>query len=445
MTEINRRLFLRAVATLAGASLVPATGFAKKKKQPASLATHYEGMEASATWRSEALERIEKLRKAEFKVKVSDASGKPLRGAEVSVSMQRHHFGFGGAIHPKYLFDLGEPEHKQFYRDISTRYFHRVTIANGLKWKHYDAQRVVVDQCLDWCIEEQLPVRGHCLVWPRFRRIPKRFHHLRNDKPALKKAIENHIIEMVSRYDEPLIEWDVLNEPFTEHEFMDLLGPDVVKDWFRLTEQANPRLKRYINDFGVLTRPSETHQQFYFDYIRGLLEDGVAVQGIGFQGHIPQQFAPTAPRDLFRTLDRFATLGLPLQVTEFDFETRNLDLQARYTADFLIAMFSHPAMTGLVYWSPFEYVEGGGSKPDAAFFDFNRKQKPNGEVWNSLVNQNWRTDMKLVTDDSGHAEFRGFKGSYDVQATLGTERVTTRSSLIENEDYAELTLPGVVD
>jgi len=445
MTEINRRLFLRAVATLAGASLVPATGFAKKKKQPASLATHYEGMEASATWRSEALERIEKLRKAEFKVKVSDASGKPLRGAEVSVSMQRHHFGFGGAIHPKYLFDLGEPEHQQFYRDISTRYFHRVTIANGLKWKHYDAQRVVVDQCLDWCIEEQLPVRGHCLVWPRFRRIPKRFHHLRNDKPALKKAIENHIIEMVSRYDEPLIEWDVLNEPFTEHEFMDLLGPDVVKDWFRLTEQANPRLKRYINDFGVLTRPSETHQQFYFDYIRGLLEDGVAVQGIGFQGHIPQQFAPTAPRDLFRTLDRFATLGLPLQVTEFDFETRNLDLQARYTADFLIAMFSHPAMTGLVYWSPFEYVEGGGSKPDAAFFDFNRKQKPNGEVWNSLVNQNWRTDMKLVTDDSGHAEFRGFKGSYDVQATLGTERVTTRSSLIENEDYAELTLPGVVD
>ena len=444
MTEINRRLFLQAMAAMAGASLVPATGFARKKL-PASLATHYDGMEAGAAWRFEALERIEKLRKAEFKVKVCDASGNPLRGAEVSVSMQRHHFGFGGAVHPKYLFDLGEPEHQQFYRDISTRYFHRVTIANGLKWKHYDAQRAVVDQCLEWCTREQLPVRGHCLVWPRFRRIPEQYHYLKNDKAALKKAIENHITEMVSRYDEPLIEWDVLNEPFTEHEFMDILGPEVVKDWFRLTKETNPRLKRYINDFGVLTRPSEAHQQFYFDYICDLLASDVAVQGIGFQGHVPQQFAPTPPHELLQTMDKFATLGLPLQVTEFDFETKNLDLQARYTADFLIAVFSHPAMTGLVYWSPFEYVEGAGSKPDAAFFDFNRNQKPNGEVWNSLVNQDWLTDMKLITDDLGYAEFRGFKGSYDVQATLGAVHATTRSSLIENNDQAELTLPGVAE
>lgn len=210
-----------------------------------------------------------------------------------------------------------------------------------------------------------------------------------------------------------------------------------------LTEQTNPRFKRYINDFGVLTRPSEAHQQFYFDYIRGLLADGVAVQGIGFQGHVPQQFAPTPPGALLRTMDKFATLGLPLQVTEFDFETRNLDLQARYTADFLIAVFSHPAMTGLVYWSPFEYVKGGGSKPDAAFFDFNREQKPNGEVWNSMVNRDWRTEVKMVTDDSGYAKFRGFKGSYDVQVSLGAMRAGIRASLIEDSDHEVLTLPGV--
>jgi hypothetical protein len=241
-------------------------------------------------------------------------------------------------------------------------------------------------------------------------------------------------------YDEPLIEWDVLNEPFAEHEFMDLLGPEVVHDWFRIAEETNPRLGRYINDYGVLTRPSERHQQFYFDYIRNLLNTGVAVQGIGFQGHIPEAFDPTPPEQLLQTMDRFATLGLPLQVTEFDFETTDLDLQARYTSDFLLAVFSHPAMTGLVTWTPYEYLKGQGSKPDAAFFDYRRHEKPNGQVWNTLVNRDWRTDTSAVTTEDGRAVFRGFKGSYNIQVSVGTGRVTRQAVLTSDGDQVTIVL-----
>jgi len=429
---------------IAAASLLPATGLthAASAKKPSRQVKRYEGMEASAVWRTQALERIEKLRKADFQVVVRDERGIPLPNAEVRVSQYRHHFGFGAAVQARQLFDLGEPEHQQFYRDTTSQYFHRVTIANGLKWKHYQQQKPFVEQCLEWCTMQQLPVRGHCLVWPGFRRIPNGLHHLKEDRPALRRAIEQHVTEYASMYDEPLIEWDVVNEPFTEHEFMDLLGSEVVHDWFRLAEQANPGLTRYINDYGVLTRSTEAHQQFYFDLIRGMLDADVPVQGIGFQGHGPARFEPTPPHELLQVMDKFATLGLPLQVTEFDFETKDQELQAQYTSDFLIAIFSHPAMTGLVTWTPYEYVRGKGPKPDAAFFDYKRREKPNGHVWNSLVNDSWRTRTKMLTDANGMVAFRGFKGSYNVEATLGTSHITRQAKFFDDSDQMIVVLPG---
>jgi GH35 family endo-1,4-beta-xylanase len=397
-------------------------------------------MESSAPWRQDALKRVEKLRKADFLVSVRDAHGNALPNTEVSLSQFRHHFGFGAAVQPRHLFGTAEPQREQFYREVVSHNFHRVTIANGLKWKHYEEQKPLVETCLEWCVQQQLPVRGHCLVWPRFRRIPGNLGYLKDDRTALRKAIEEHVAEFAAMYDEPLIEWDVLNEPFTEHEFMDLLGDDVVHDWFRIAGEANPRLTRYINDYGVLTRSTEQHQQFYFDYIQSLLDASVAVQGIGFQGHIPKRFEPTPPSELLATMDRFATLGLPLQVTEFDFETIDEDLQARYTSDFLLAVFSHPAMTGLVTWTPFEYARGQGPKPDAAFYDHTLREKPNGLVWKTRVNDDWRTSIKLVTDGLGMATFRCFKVSYNAEASLGAARVSSQAKLIENNDQFMITL-----
>jgi hypothetical protein len=285
-----------------------------------------------------------------------------------------------------------------------------------------------------------MPVRGHCLVWPRFRRIPDSLHGLRGDPPALRATIEAHITEMVSRYDWPLIEWDVLNEPWTEHEFMDLLGPEVVHDWFRIAERTNPRLGRWINDFGVLTRPSPAHQDFYFDYIARLLQAGVPLTGIGFQGHIPKRFAPTGPEDLLATMDRFARLGLPLQVTEFDFETRDEELQARYTQDFLTSVFSHPSMVGLVTWTPFEYEAGQGPKPDAAFFDHALRRKPNADAWFEQVNNAWRTKARVQTDQEGIARFRGFHGSYRLDLKKGSTEKHLAVPLDREAPFATVTL-----
>jgi GH35 family endo-1,4-beta-xylanase len=439
---ITRRKFVGATAAMLAAPLLPVSDFSQALAKFSVRQTgRYPGMEDSAPWRTEALQSIEAVRKADFQVRVVDSAGRPLAGVPVSVALERHHFGFGGAVQPKHLFELGNAERQAFYRDVTRRYFHRVTISNGLKWKHHAAQKHVVEPFLDWCLENHLPVRGHCLVWGGFRRIPDELGHLKYDRPALRQAIEQHVTEFASMYDEPVIEWDVLNEPYTDHEFMDLLGNEAVHDWFRLAKEANPRLTRYINDYGVLTRPSAAHQDFYFNYIKDLLAREVPVQGIGFQGHIPARFEPTPPEELLATMDRFAVFGLPLQVTEFDFETKDRDLQARYTADFLTAVFSHPAMTGLVTWTPFEYARGQGPKPDAAFFDWRLKEKPNGLVWDELVNETWSTRVESISDGDGVARFRGFKGTYGLEASAGSGTITSKATLVDASERFTLEFP----
>jgi GH35 family endo-1,4-beta-xylanase len=249
-------------------------------------------------------------------------------------------------------------------------------------------------------------------VWPEFRRAPKSIERLRSDQEGLSSAIREHIKFMVNRFNYPVTEWDVLNEAVNHDEYMRILGKDVVKEWFQLVKDMNPNVKRYINDYSILTKNNVRHRKRYFRYIKGLLDSGVPIDGIGFQSHIPKGFNPTPPEEIIRIANDFSSLGPELQVTEFDFETSNRDLQAQYTEDFMTAIFSQPKMTGLITWTPFEYAKNNVPKPEAALIDKDLQFKPNGMVWYELINKRWMTKTIVSTDDNGYLKFRGFKGRY---------------------------------
>lgn len=382
-------------------------------------------MADSASWRREALTRIESLRKGDFRLKVSDVHGIPLPQAEMSVSLYRHDFGFGAAVRLARLLDTRYPaELRQGYQEICSTRFHKLTAENALKWKHFAKNEPYIEPFLNWCKTHYLPVRGHCLVWPGFDRIPAELAAYRDDRGALRDLIAQHVREIAGRFKDPITEWDVLNEPFSEHEFMDILGNDAAIDWFRIAEEVSPDVRRYINDFGVLTRSTDRHRNYYFDYIEWLLDSGAPVQGIGFQAHTPARFDATPPETLLATMDRFATLGLEQQVTEFDYETGDEEIQARYTQDFLIAIFSHPSMTGLINWTPFEYGNNIITKPTAALYDRDLRARTNAIAWNELVNDRWSTTASMETDQNGEVQFRGFKGSYKVEISAGGQSGT---------------------
>ena len=239
---------------------------------------------------------------------------------------------------------------------------------------------------------------------------------------------------MMTAYRGRIVEWDVLNEPYTEREYMEILGDEVATEWFNAAREDDPEAIRYVNDFGVLTRPARQHQDYYYDYVGRLLKSGAPVQGIGFQAHNPARFRLESPENILQTLDRFAVFGLDLQITEFDVERTDRDLQARYTMDFMIAVFSHPATVGLLTWTPFEYGNNLVSKPDAAFYDRDLQPRPNGEVWDLLVNQHWRTREAGATSGEGQFGFRGFPGHYNIRVAAGSAVHRTTARFLQQQD-----------
>jgi GH35 family endo-1,4-beta-xylanase len=435
---MKRRDFMRQLSGSATLGLVAGPVLANLDQD---TRTTYDGMADSASWRREALARIETTRKGNFKLSISDVGGVPLKNARVRASLYRHHFGFGAAVRLARLLDTRYPDElRQRYQDICTGSFHKLTAENALKWKHLARNEPYLDPFLDWCHAQHLPARGHCLVWAGFDRIPDELAKYKDDREGLRDLVTQHVRDLAGRYKGPIVEWDVLNEPFSEHEFMDILGKNAAVDWFHIAEKASPDVKRYINDFGVLTRSSKRHQDYYYDYIRWLLDSGAPVQGIGFQAHTPARFDPTPPEVMLATMNRFENLGLEQQVTEFDYETENEGLQARYTQDFLIAVFSHPSMTGLINWTPFEYGDNIISKPSAALFDRHLNPNANAIVWDELVNDSWSTDTSISTDENGDAVFRGFKGTYKVEVSAGSSSGTYLVPLTSSDVVAQVNL-----
>ena len=398
--KFDRRQFLKILPA------VPTVGLAVEPKS-------YRGMSDSAGWRSEAYKRIEKHRKDDFKVRIIDPAKKPIKNLTVDLSLYRHHFGFGAAPKLARFYDKKfSAEIRGLYHDFCEVLFHKLTPENSLKWKHYKNNAKFTEPFLEWCKQKKIPVRGHCLVWPEFRRAPKSIERFRSDQEGLGSAIREHIKFMVNSFNYPVTEWDVLNEAVNHDEYMRILGKDVVKEWFQLVKDMNPNVKRYINDYSILTKNNVRHRKRYFQYIKGLLDSGVPIDGIGFQSHIPKGFNPTPPEEIIRIANDFSGLGPELQVTEFDFETSNRDLQAQYTEDFMTAIFSQPKMTGLITWTPFEYAKNNVPKPEAALIDKDLQFKPNGMVWYELINKRWMTKTIVSTDDNGYLKFRGFKGRY---------------------------------
>ena len=96
-------------------------------------------------------------------------------------------------------------------------------------------------------------MRGHNLVWPSWRNANVRAAvDAKGDPAALAKVIIDHITETTTAFRGRLVDWDVINETFTNHDFMDILGRHAMVDWFKAARAGDPTAKLYINDFAIL-------------------------------------------------------------------------------------------------------------------------------------------------------------------------------------------------
>jgi endo-1,4-beta-xylanase len=121
------------------------------------------------------------------------------------------------------------------------------------------------------------------------------------------------------------------------------------------------------------------------------------------------------------TFDRFETLGLLIQISEFDIDTSDEELKEHYTRDFLTACFSHPAVSGVMMWG---FWEGAHWRPRAALWNKDWTLRPHGQAWLDLVTKEWWTHTNGVTAADGKFFTHGFCGDYEITVQSGQRAVT---------------------
>ncbi len=385
-------------------------GYGKKytKDQLPRSEAYYPGMEPDALWRIAAKERIENHRKANLQLKVVDENGDPIPDAEVALKLKRHKFGFGAAIRTPLLVSPDTPSNdRNAYSDILTRTCSKITPTNAMKWRLYPSFKQYMPAVIDWCKEHDMTLRGHLFIWPGFERLPEGYNLHKTDPAAFRKDLTDHIKEFANLYPDAFSEWDVLNEPYTEHDFMDLLGKEVVLEWFETARKANPNYLTYINDYGILSDNNAEHRDNYSDWISYIIENNAPLDGIGFQGHFTD---PIPPELILERIDRYAAFGKKMQITEFDIDHSDPDLQARFFEDFVTLIYSHPQMEALINWI---FVEDD-FRPRAALYRKDFTPTAMGQVWERLLTEQWHTEETRATDKTGRLELRGFKGIYEI-------------------------------
>lgn len=401
--------------------------------------------------------RIEKIRKADAAITVTDKRGKPVRGAKVRIEQVRHRFLFGAQILPLYQYkpeELFSPaqkitpplvigERKRIYEERFKELFNFATL--GFQWSFYEPQKgqkniANTNRVVEWCNKNDIAVKGHTFVWQAH--YPK---WLPTEQRAARAAIKDFITEEVARYKDTIKYWDVINEQAelvstdprpvrTDNPIIEWVKqegvPQVVGQTLEWARRANPQAKLLYNENRfMLNNPA-------FPAIVSNLAKTRPLDAIGIQSHMYR--SEWTMEKLWQTCETYGNLGVPIHFTEVSVLSGELDdyeradeaaqppptalrpstpegerKQADYVEKFYTMLFSHSSVEAITYW---DFKDGGITfklRPVGLLRE-DLTPKPAYERLQSLIKGKWWTKTDATTNEQGAAKMRGFMGRYRV-------------------------------
>ncbi|KAI4297746.1 hypothetical protein L6164_037617 [Bauhinia variegata] len=374
---------------------------------------------------------INTKRKRAVTIHVANSKGKRLQGASITVEQVSKDFPFGSAIAKTILGNLP-------YQNWFVKRFNAAVFENELKWYATEPDQgklnySIADQMLEFVRANQIIVRGHNIFWEDPKYTPAWVVNLTGTQ--LQSAVNLRIQSLMSKYKGEFIHWDVSNEMLHFDFYEQRLGPHATLHFFETSHKSDPLATLFMNDFNVVETCSDVNSTVdaYISRLRELQEVGVFMDGIGLEGHFT---IPNLP--LMRAiLDKLATLGLPIWLTEVDI-SKTLDKysQAIFLEQVLREGFSHPSVNGIMLWTAFH--------PQGCYqmclTDSNFQNLPAGDVVDKLL-QEWETvDINGITDEYGSYSFYGFLGEYRVNARYGNRTANSTFSLSGGEETRHLTI-----
>jgi len=380
-------------------------------------------------WKKAADERINQFRKSNIQLKIDS---KDTLTYEIQINQKNHNFSFGSAISVSKFLDSSISTK---YREIITSYFNEVVLENDLKWQnwHYknsNNPNYHIDSTLKtirYLAKNNIRVRGHCLIWAPvldYNRLERAISREKfNNKDFYIEELLRHCEEKPLKTSEFITEWDAINHLVSiDHKNRqlaeDYYGIDLYHKLYKLRNTSE--LKFYVNESNILTK-SGKKRLAYFNRIQRLMDENLSPDGIGFMSHFEPSDLPSM-KNVYNILNHFSSLKKPLKITEFDIQfgergkeykmsADELELQKRFTEDFMRICFSHPSMEGFIMWG---FWEGAHWYPAAALWDKNWNIKPNGQAWMDLVYGEWWTQEQYSVKGTKTIQTRGFLGDYRI-------------------------------
>ena len=374
-------------------------------------------------WYNNAEARIDSLRKADFTVKAAP-------GSDVSVKLLRHDFPFGVALNITTSDKRDSIEN--WYKAEAKKLFWHAVSENQFKWPEYEPKKgkILKDEMyryVDFTKENGWKLRGHALMWGH-QGYGFDKHYSNPNKPKQCKDFAKYLKARIERdlkeYKGKITEYDVWNEPLHESYTFNTCGWGLLDSAFVWAHRADPDAMLYINEYNVVAA-GETDR--YVSLIKGMLDRKVPIHGIGVQCHFGLR--PVVPGLIKERLDKLATLGLPIKVTEFDVGDWQVgmnepeEVQAEKFETFIRTAFSHPSINGIVLWGFWDnrhWVKNGG------IVAADGREKPAAKRVYDLWHKVWTTEATVKAGADGVAKFRGFKGKYQVTADGKTYEIDVK-------------------
>jgi hypothetical protein len=148
-------------------------------------------------------------------------------------------------------------------------------------------------------------------------------------------------------------------------------------------------------------------------------------------------------------LDRYASLGKELHITEFTPASGGDKItgshltgvwdeaaQADYAVKFYRVYFAHPSLRAITWW---DLSDQNSWLPGGGMLRKDMTPKPVCEQLHRLIHDEWQTRLSGATDSTGRFAFRGFRGAYRVAIEAGGVSVS-RQLQLTRDSAQEITI-----
>ncbi|MFB4426730.1 endo-1,4-beta-xylanase [Streptomyces sp. QL37] len=278
---------------------------------------------------------------------------------------------FGTAVAANHLGEAA-------YASTLDAQFDSVTPENEMKWDAVESSRnsfnfSAADQIVSHAQSKGMKVRGHTLVW--HSQLPGWVSGL--GATDLRSAMNNHITQVMTHYKGKIHSWDVVNEAYQDGSsgarrsspFQDKLGNGFIEEAFRTARTVDADAKLCYNDYN--TDGQNAKSNAVYDMVKDFKQRGVPIDCVGFQSHFNSN--SPVPSDFQANLQRFADLGVDVQITELDIEGSGSAQAANYTK-VVNACLAVTRCTGMTVWGVTDKYSWRSSGTPLLFDgDYNKK------------------------------------------------------------------------